>query len=477
MAQVGEFSLILAEKARHLDLLDARTYNIVLGTVGRDHHPEPVRDAARRPSRPTPGVPGPGRGRRRRRHRGRGVGPGRGRLAHGAGDHGRRGGPPARGSSSSAAGRVGRVVVTAARARGFRCVVVDRDARRLETVKRLGAATIFGDAANPEILKRVGLDRGARARHHDRRSADGPAGRRAGADPQPAPAGGVAGARPDARSTTLQGLGVGRVADPEAEAAFELARHALQRMGVSGAELQWHRHRPAAGRLWPRPRVASSGVSSEAYPFPATAGPAPARGTPHDSRAARHARRGGRAHRHPDGHRRRDRRCRRRPDLRRRQPGHTARSSRPRRSAAARTSTEPSPRPRRPSRTARAGRTGPPASVAGRWRSSPPSSRTTPRSSPSSRAGTSASRSAGARGEITGVSLVFDYYAGAANKVFGQTIPVSKPGLDLTLREPIGVGRAHRAVELPAPDGLLEGRAGAGRRQHRDPQAGAATPR
>ncbi len=45
----------------------------------------------------------------------------------------------------------------------------------------------------------------------------------------------------------------------------------------------------------------------------------------------------------------------------------------------------------------------------------------------------------GARGEITGVSLVFDYYAGAANKIFGQTIPVSKPGLDLTLREPIGV--------------------------------------
>ncbi|MEO8571555.1 MAG: aldehyde dehydrogenase family protein, partial [Chloroflexota bacterium] len=27
----------------------------------------------------------------------------------------------------------------------------------------------------------------------------------------------------------------------------------------------------------------------------------------------------------------------------------------------------------------------------------------------------------GARGEITGASLVFDYYAGAANKLFGQT--------------------------------------------------------
>jgi acyl-CoA reductase-like NAD-dependent aldehyde dehydrogenase len=44
-----------------------------------------------------------------------------------------------------------------------------------------------------------------------------------------------------------------------------------------------------------------------------------------------------------------------------------------------------------------------------------------------------------ARGEVLGASLVFEYYAGAANKVFGQTIPVSRPGLDFTLREPIGV--------------------------------------
>ena len=45
----------------------------------------------------------------------------------------------------------------------------------------------------------------------------------------------------------------------------------------------------------------------------------------------------------------------------------------------------------------------------------------------------------GARGEVTGASLVFEYYAGAANKLFGETIPVSRPGLDFTLREPIGV--------------------------------------
>ncbi|MEX0625913.1 MAG: aldehyde dehydrogenase family protein [Chloroflexota bacterium] len=44
-----------------------------------------------------------------------------------------------------------------------------------------------------------------------------------------------------------------------------------------------------------------------------------------------------------------------------------------------------------------------------------------------------------ARGEAFAVSLVFEYYAGAANKLFGETIPVSTPGLDFTLREPIGV--------------------------------------
>jgi betaine-aldehyde dehydrogenase len=44
-----------------------------------------------------------------------------------------------------------------------------------------------------------------------------------------------------------------------------------------------------------------------------------------------------------------------------------------------------------------------------------------------------------ARGEIAGVWLVFDYYAGGANKIYGQTIPVAKPGLDITLKEPIGV--------------------------------------
>jgi acyl-CoA reductase-like NAD-dependent aldehyde dehydrogenase len=44
-----------------------------------------------------------------------------------------------------------------------------------------------------------------------------------------------------------------------------------------------------------------------------------------------------------------------------------------------------------------------------------------------------------ARGEIDIVANVFEYWGGAANKVFGETIPIVPPGLDVTLREPVGV--------------------------------------
>ena len=45
---------------------------------------------------------------------------------------------------------------------------------------------------------------------------------------------------------------------------------------------------------------------------------------------------------------------------------------------------------------------------------------------------------AGARGEVGMVAQVFHYYAGAVDKHFGETIPVAG-GIDLTLREPLGV--------------------------------------
>jgi acyl-CoA reductase-like NAD-dependent aldehyde dehydrogenase len=44
-----------------------------------------------------------------------------------------------------------------------------------------------------------------------------------------------------------------------------------------------------------------------------------------------------------------------------------------------------------------------------------------------------------ARGEIGLVANVFEYWGGAANKIFGETIPVQDAGLEVTLREPLGV--------------------------------------
>ncbi len=44
-----------------------------------------------------------------------------------------------------------------------------------------------------------------------------------------------------------------------------------------------------------------------------------------------------------------------------------------------------------------------------------------------------------ARGEIGAVANTFEYYAGAVNKIHGQTIPVNANGTHMTFREPLGV--------------------------------------
>jgi acyl-CoA reductase-like NAD-dependent aldehyde dehydrogenase len=44
-----------------------------------------------------------------------------------------------------------------------------------------------------------------------------------------------------------------------------------------------------------------------------------------------------------------------------------------------------------------------------------------------------------ARWEVGAAADVFEYYAGAANKLFGEVVPVQDDGLDVVLREPVGV--------------------------------------
>jgi acyl-CoA reductase-like NAD-dependent aldehyde dehydrogenase len=55
-----------------------------------------------------------------------------------------------------------------------------------------------------------------------------------------------------------------------------------------------------------------------------------------------------------------------------------------------------------------------------------------------------------ARGEIGLAANVFEYWGGAANKIFGETIPIQQPGIDLTLREPVGVCALITPWNFPA---------------------------
>ncbi len=55
-----------------------------------------------------------------------------------------------------------------------------------------------------------------------------------------------------------------------------------------------------------------------------------------------------------------------------------------------------------------------------------------------------------ARAEIDIVANVFEYWGGAANKIFGETIPIVPLGIDLTLREPVGVCALITPWNFPA---------------------------
>ncbi len=226
IGQVGEFSFLLAEQAMSLHLIDTRAYNLVLATAVVSIVLTPALTRAadrlvaaleRRETLPEPPRPGQ-------------EPTTRGELAMTGDEDAARLSVVVLG-----AGRVGRVVIRAVRARGFRCIVVDRDQAALASAAEQGAATLYGDAASPAILRRTGLDRARllvvaigdplasrlaveRARAMNERLAI------------------VARARGPVEIRTLRELGATRLADPELEAALELARAALARMGVSGPE-------------------------------------------------------------------------------------------------------------------------------------------------------------------------------------------------------------------------------------------------
>ena len=58
---------------------------------------------------------------------------------------------------------------------------------------------------------------------------------------------------------------------------------------------------------------------------------------------------------------------------------------------------------------------------------------------------------ADARDEVALGARVFEYYAGAISKFFGETIPVARGGFDFTLRQPLGVVAAIVPWNFPFP--------------------------
>jgi len=56
-----------------------------------------------------------------------------------------------------------------------------------------------------------------------------------------------------------------------------------------------------------------------------------------------------------------------------------------------------------------------------------------------------------ARDEVQLGARVFEYYAGAISRFYGQTIPVARGGLDITLRQPMGVVAAIVPWNFPFP--------------------------
>jgi CPA2 family monovalent cation:H+ antiporter-2 len=135
IAHVGEFSFIIGQNALDLGVIDRTAYNLVLGTtvgsiilapfgylLARRAAVELDREIAERSQRRAAEEHQPGA----------------------AGDVVILGG-----------GRVGRTIAQAVVPHVARTIVVDHDARLLDGVQRVGAIAVYGDAANPVILRQV----------------------------------------------------------------------------------------------------------------------------------------------------------------------------------------------------------------------------------------------------------------------------------------------------------------------------------
>ncbi|MCX6024509.1 MAG: cation:proton antiporter, partial [Chloroflexi bacterium] len=226
LAQIGEFSFILADLGRTLGLLPAEGYNLVLAGALLSITINPFLFRAIEPVEAWI-----------RRH------PKLAAMLERSETPLTEAGPEAdthalRGHAVICGyGRVGSIIGHALERRGLRYVAVDLDRRRIEGLRQRGVPSLFGDAANPALLEHAALDH---ARILVVAAPDPIAARRI-----------VEMARRThprldiivrthsaAEREFLSEHGANEAVIGELELALEMARHTLHRFGVSGLELQ-----------------------------------------------------------------------------------------------------------------------------------------------------------------------------------------------------------------------------------------------
>lgn len=134
-------------------------------------------------------------------------------------------------------GRVAQELADALDRRHFRYLVIEYDIGVVRELRARGAAVVYGDAANPQVLEHAGVDHAilVAVLVPDRTTAEAVT-RLARAH---APRIDIVARAMDVRDVaSLREAGATEVVQPEFEAGVEVIRHALGRLGVSGTELQ-----------------------------------------------------------------------------------------------------------------------------------------------------------------------------------------------------------------------------------------------
>jgi CPA2 family monovalent cation:H+ antiporter-2 len=224
LAQIGEFSFILATAGVALGVLPGEAFQLVVAGAIVSITINPLLFAAVDPldawfkARPA-----------LRRRLERGGGP----LARPAPSH-----APMRGHAVICGwGRVGRTVARALESRGFSYVVIEEHRRTVETLRERGIQALYGDIADAELLKHAGI---ARARVLVFAAYDPPAAefaveysRRANARIEI-----VARVETPEESRRLLDRGVTQTVEGERELAVQMARYTLRQFGVDSREVE-----------------------------------------------------------------------------------------------------------------------------------------------------------------------------------------------------------------------------------------------